>query len=174
MTVTSVSTKMPSYWVEGREKTSWWWAHIWGDTPPPRLWNIVILTLWGSVLGSFPYFASSFLPGVLSTPVSSIPCRLPWSSIYISSPNLYSELQIPYPAATGPPHQDVSRLPAQGSSSRAPSLRERCYFSELQKVASQGPPIYHPLSCPSPPYLIQHTKPSWLHPLDDFQIHLCS
>lgn len=43
-------------------------------------------------------------------------------------------------------------------------------FSSLHKLASQGPPLYHPLSFSAHP--VQHTKPSWSHLWDDFQIHL--
>ena len=51
-----------------------------------------------------------------------------------------------------------------------PSVNGATTFSSLCKLAFQGPPFYHPLS--SPPCPIQHSKPSWFHLQDAFQIPL--
>lgn len=97
--------------------------------------------LWGSILGSFPYFASYFPPGVISTPIGLFPLGFLILHLCLHPKPLFWAL-ILHPTATWTFHQDVTRpsasmyirlappiFPAQGSSSRAPWVWEWCHLS---------------------------------------------
>lgn len=144
----------------------------------------MVFVLWGSILDPFPYFAPYYLLGhlihthgfnfvwiALILNLYLQPKPLFWALDPISSCHLdhLSTWMSPGPwpqcAQGWILHLPCTEVLFQGS-----SLCEWYHFQLIALGRIPGPPTYHPLNFP--PYLTQHTKPSWFHLLADFQIHL--